>query len=106
MRHAYDDSLPFCNADDCVACQIVELQRWGSGPLTAAQRRGEPEDDEYYDEIPGDPTDRAAWYSRRDARLAVEETAAADRQLEARLDLVRAMQSTFRHDHPLTLEAS
>lgn len=71
--------------------------------------RQEYEDGEAeYDRImlnvpPSDPTDRAAWYARRDAQMSFDETARLDREHDAHVALVREMQSTFRHDHPLSI---
>lgn len=52
---------------------------------------------------PADPTDRAAWYARRDARLSLVATEEGDRRMAEHVALVRSMQSTFRFDHPLSV---
>ena len=85
MNHSFDDGLPFCNEDDCTLCQILDLQRWGYGPMDAASRRGDPIDEPYYEEIPGDPTDRAAYFARRERADDLAETVRLDAGYVARV---------------------
>lgn len=57
--------------------------------------RAELDDEPYYEEVPGDPTDRAAYFAHM-------ERVAASREVEPqRFSLVEAMRGAFKHDHPL-----
>jgi hypothetical protein len=51
----------------------------------------------YYEEIPGDPTDRAAYYARQDAVEAAWELKEMD---EHQWSMVGAIRATLDHDSP------
>lgn len=62
--------------------------------------------EEEYDHItaniaPADPTDRAAWYARREANIDYLESQRLDNAMADHVALIHEMQATFSHDHPL-----
>ncbi len=93
-QYTYSDHVDYNCTVGSYRCADCDAEYW--------------EQEAEYDRIaanvtPSDPTDRAAWYARRDARLALTETAAADQLLEDHENLIREMQATFRHDHALSI---